>query len=339
MSGGPRWISEADVVAALDMGAAIAALRDGLAAEARGDATNMVKTHAVWGTGHTLHAIGATFPGDGFVGTKTWAHTAGGAEPLLVLFRAEDGGVEAIIEAFALGQLRTAAVSGLATDLLAAEGASVLAIIGTGKQALPQVAAVAAVRPLAEVRVFSPDPDHRAAFARRVEAELGLPAVAVVSAAAAVDGAGVVTLATRATTPFLDSRMATSGSHINAIGAITPERAEFVPDVLERCDVVTADSVDQARSLSSELRTHFTGQDARHSWDRVIPLHTLVADVAGRPPGADLTLCKAMGMGISDLALGLAVLRHCREDQLRPRTEVPARVRVPLRLRTVRSVR
>src|SRR4051812_13512533 len=112
------WISEAEVASVLDMAAAIEAIRAGLAAEARGDAVNMVKTHTAW-DGHTLHAIGAVFSHAGVVGTKTWAHTAGGAAPLLILFDAGDGSVRAVIEAFALGQLRTASVSRVATDPLA----------------------------------------------------------------------------------------------------------------------------------------------------------------------------------------------------------------------------
>ena len=80
----PLWITEADVVGLMDMGDAINALEKGLLAEARGDAVNMVKTHATWGNGSTLHAIGALFPKEGFVGTKTWAHTEGGASPLLI---------------------------------------------------------------------------------------------------------------------------------------------------------------------------------------------------------------------------------------------------------------
>src|SRR6185437_8817805 len=97
----PLWIREAEVTSLLDMGEAIAALEAGLKLEAAGAAENMVKTHAVWGGGHTLHAIGAIFPEAGFVGTKTWAH-AGGANPLLLLFDAHDGQLKAIIEAFAL---------------------------------------------------------------------------------------------------------------------------------------------------------------------------------------------------------------------------------------------
>jgi len=198
----------------------------------------------------------------------------------------------------------------------------VLAIIGTGKQALPQVAAVAAVRPIREVRVHSPNPEHRDALVHRIGYDLSITAVDVPSVGAAVEGADIITLATRANSPFLAPSMVSPGAHINAIGAITPERAEFDPALLERAAVVTADSVEQARRLSAELR----------DWDAITPLCELVAAGQGRPAGADITLLKAMGMGISDLALGLAVLRAAEDADLgRP---IPGRERAPLRLRS-----
>jgi len=164
----PLWISESDVVSLMDVGDAINALERGLLAEARGDAQNMVKTHATWGQGSTLHAIGAVFPKEGFAGTKTWAHTEGGATPLLILFDSESGALKAVVEAFALGQMRTGGASGVATRWLAAEGADEFAIVGTGKQAITQVAAVVAVRPVKRVRVFGRDEGRRAQFAARV---------------------------------------------------------------------------------------------------------------------------------------------------------------------------
>src|SRR5262245_36796128 len=96
-SNSPLWISEADVVAMMDIGDAIAALEKGLLTEARGEAKNMVKTHVAWGNGATLHAIGAVFPNQGFAGTKTWTHTPGGATPLLIMFDSETGSLKAII--------------------------------------------------------------------------------------------------------------------------------------------------------------------------------------------------------------------------------------------------
>src|SRR5262249_44907006 len=142
------WITEEQVVSLMNLPEAIEAIERGLLLEAQGEAKNLVKTHVAWANGGTLHAIGAVFPEAGFAGAKTWSHTPGGATPLLVLFDSKTGALKAIIEAFALGQMRTAGASGVATRWLAAEGADDFAIIGTGKQALAQVAAVIAVRPI-----------------------------------------------------------------------------------------------------------------------------------------------------------------------------------------------
>src|SRR5215468_10623634 len=127
---GPLWITEADVTDALSLPDAIKALEAGLVLEAAGTARNMEKTHQIWGGHHTLHAIGAVVEGAQMVGTKTWAHTAGGATPLVTLWNSETGKLEAVIEAFALGQMRTGGISGVATDRMAARDADELAIVG-----------------------------------------------------------------------------------------------------------------------------------------------------------------------------------------------------------------
>src|SRR5713101_2185773 len=193
----PLWISEAEVVSMMDMGDAIKALEKGLLTEAKGDAANMVKTHVAWDGGSTLHAIGAVFPNEGFAGTKTWTHTASGAAPLLILFDSRTGALKAIVEAFALGQLRTASASGAATNWLAAKDADDFAIIGTGKQALTQVADVLAVRPIRRIRVVVRNEERRSNVVHRVKKEVELETVACGSIAEAVKGAAIVTLATR----------------------------------------------------------------------------------------------------------------------------------------------
>ena len=311
------WITEAEVTALINLRDAIAALERGLADEAAGGAVNMEKTHATFGRGDTLHAIGATMAAQGIVGTKTWAHTEGGANPLLILFDAADGRVLAVIEAFALGQLRTAALSAIATRRLAAPQACEMAVIGAGKQALAQVAAVAVVRRLRRVRVASRNPENAAAFAKRAGADLRLEFEPCESVAAAVKDADIITLITRATEPFLRSEMVGRGAHINAVGAVVPERAEFEPSILARCAVVAADTPAGVRSLSREFM-EFYGDDDR-AWDTVAPLSRVVVSARGRPAGADLTLFKAMGMGISDLSMGIEVLRRARiNDMGRP---------------------
>ena len=323
------WITEADVVSMMDLSGAIEALEKGLVAEARGNAQNMVKTHVEFDGGSTLHAIGAAFHVDGFVGTKTWAHTKGGATPLLILFDGRDGSLKAVIEAFALGQLRTAAASGAATKWLAAEDAGEFAIIGTGKQALPQVAAVLAVRSVKRVRVFGRNRERLDAFVARVCKEFDLEAMPANSIAEALDGAGIVTVATRATEPIVSAGMVARGAHVNTIGAIVPSRAELSTDVLARAGRIVADSVPQARKLSREFIEFFGSDEAR--WQRVESLASVVAGRLRRAPADDLTIFKSLGMGISDLALGIELYRTAAANNLGYGIEHPRKV--PPRLR------
>jgi len=305
----PLWITEADVVEALSLPEAIPALEAGLALEAAGTARNMAKTHQIWGGHHTLHAIGAVVEGANIVGTKTWAHTAGGATPLVTLWNSDTGRLEAIIEAFALGQMRTGGISGVATARLANKDANDLAIIGTGKQAMTQVVAAAAVRPLKRIRVFSPTAENRRAFLARLEKLF--PTVSLVEAPSveeAVKDAPIITLVTRARTPVLTARMIAPGAHLNAVGAITPEREEFTQDVFDRASAIAVDMVDSVKSLGAEFQKRFGSGD----WSKVHPLSELVAARAERPKGADITLFKAMGMGLSDLSLGIEILSRVR---------------------------
>ncbi len=305
------WLSENEVVSLMDMGEAIEALGKGLLAEAQGQAQNMVKTHVAWNKS-TLHAIGAAFPQAGFVGTKTWAHTKGGATPLVILFDGQTGDLKAIIEAFALGQMRTASASGVATRCLATGDADEFAIIGTGKQALPQVAAVVAVRPIRCIRVFGPNKDRRSSFVNRARQEFNLEVVEAESIREAVEGAQIITTATRATEPFLTADMIAQGAHINSIGAIIPTRAEVAADVLPRCDQVVVDSKPQAQKLSRELMEYY-GSGEGH-WDQVASLANVVAGGEERSATSDLTLFKSLGMGISDLSLGMELYRKALEQ-------------------------
>jgi len=303
----PIWISEAEVVGLMHLGQAITALETGFLMESRGEAQNMIKTHVSWGH-NNLHAIGASFVGADLVGTKTWAHTQGGACPLLILFDAETGALKAIIECFALGQMRTAGISGLATRMLALPEASDMAIIGTGKQALAQVAAIAAVRPITRLRVYSRSMENREAFIQKVREQFTFDVVNAPSIQAAVDGAHVITLVTRATEAFLGEQMIAPRTHINAVGAITPEREEFFQDVFDRCSLIAVDSLPSTQKLSKEMITKFGGESS--GWERVQPLSALLANGVHRGNSDDLTLFKAMGVGISDLSLGAALYQR-----------------------------
>lgn len=326
----PIWVSEADVVASMHMRQAIEALEIGLRSEAAGTARNMVKAHLTWGQGNTLHAIGAVDEVANVCAAKSWAHTAAGATPLLILWEAQTGALLAIIEAFALGQMRTGAMSGVATRVMAAPDADTMAIIGTGKQAIAQVAAVAAVRDLTALFVYSPSPDSRARFCEQVRtAGFAFEVVDCATLQQATSAAAIITLVTRATGPFLTSDLPPKGSHINAVGAITPERQEFAQPLFTRAHMLAVDNVPATRALSAEFIGRFGNDDA--AWSQVRRICDLLNPRWARDDAADLTLFKAMGMGVSDLALGLHVLNWARHNGAGRGFRAPQRVSLRLR--------
>jgi alanine dehydrogenase len=317
------WISESEVVSMMDIGGAIGALERGLVAESQGNAQNMIKTHAEW-DGSSLHAIGAVFPAVGFCGTKTWAHTKDGATPLLMLFDSNNGSLKAVIEAFALGQMRTAAASGVATRWLAAAGANEFAMIGTGKQAITQVAAVLAVRPIRHIRVFSREEARRNQFVSRLRSEFEVEVTASASLREAVDGASIITVATRASDPIVFADMVQTDAHINSVGAIVPSRAEIAQDLMARATHICTDSIPQAQKLSREM-IEFFGKDPA-KWSAVQPLANIVANRFTRNGSENLTLFKALGVGISDLSLGIELYVTAVSSGLGYRFAAPQRV-------------
>jgi ornithine cyclodeaminase len=197
---------------------------------------------------------------------------------------------------------------------MAREDADTFALFGTGKQAMTQLAAVAAVRTLRRVRVFGRDADRRAKFvAAAARHEFGFELEPVSDVRDASAGAQIITLVTRARQAFLDSGMVDRGAHINAVGAITPEREEFAQDLFSRAGLIAADDPPSARNLSKEFRDRFGTSD--EAWKGVVPLSQLVAAGRARPADCDISIFKAMGMGISDLALAIELLRRAREEK------------------------
>ena len=221
-----------------------------LVAEARGEASALDKTHVGLGHGHGLHAVGGVLEGAGVAGTKTWAHTGVARRPLLVLFGHErwsaprrHRGVRARAAPHQRdlgnrhGSTRTRPTRRCSRS--SAPAAKRWRRRGGGRRT-----------PIHEVRVFSLHDHSREALAERVEQELAVPAVATVALEDATASADVITLVTRATEPFLHDEHVAAGSHINAVGAITLDRAEFDTALLRRCDLVVCDSVSQARVLA-----------------------------------------------------------------------------------------
>src|SRR6476646_10250297 len=163
---------------------------------------------------------------------------------LIVLFRPETGEPLAVMDGRLITEMRTAAASAVATDLLARRDASVLAILGSGVQAGSHLEALGLVRTVREVRVWSPR------NASRFAADHGV--VAAASAEEAVRGADLIVTATSATTPVLHGEWVSPGAHVNAVGACRPDWRELDDALLGRARV-WVDSAEAALRESGDV--------------------------------------------------------------------------------------
>jgi ornithine cyclodeaminase len=200
-------------------------------------------------------------------------------------------------------------MTGVGTRWLARPDADDMALIGSGTQAITQVAAVNAVRPLRRVRVWSPTADKRRAFCAELARQFAFEVAESPTLEAATQGASIVTLVTRAKDPFLHARLLAPGAHLNAVGAILPANAEFHQDVFDRVGAIAVDDVPNLQKASREFIDRF---GAGGDWSRVQPLGALIAANRPRPPDCDVSLFKAMGMGLSDLSVAVMVLERAR---------------------------
>ncbi len=312
-------LTEAEVVRLLPMAEAIGQMRAAFAALARGEAQNQARRRMVLPTGAVLHSMAGAW--GGYFGAKLYStHPRSGAHFLFLLYRAEDGQPLALMEANHLGQIRTGAASGLATDLLAAREASTLGMIGSGFQARTQLEAVAAVRKLRRVRVWSPTREHREHFAEEYRGKLEADVRAAASAREAVEGAEIVVTATSAREPVLEADWVAAGAHINAIGSNHARRRELPAQLVRRAGLIVVDSIEQARIESGDLLPAL--DDADWQSKRLVELKDIVAGGAWgeRPPGAT-TLFKSHGLGLEDVAAAARIYEKALEEGCG--TEIP----------------
>jgi alanine dehydrogenase len=211
----------------------------------------------------------------------------------ILLFEPETGEPLVTMDGRLITEVRTAAVSAVATDHLARATASVLAIIGSGAQARSHLEALRLVREFREVRVWSPR--RAAAFAE----EHGVDAAA--SAEEAVRGADVVVTATTSPTPVLSGEWLSPGAHINAVGAPRPDWRELDDEVLRRAKVY-ADSREAAMKESGDVIA---------AKEVVAEIGEVVSGVEqGRRSLEEVTLFKSLGLAVEDVATAELVYRN-----------------------------
>ncbi len=295
----PIYLSESDVGRLVTIKDAMAALEALFATWGQPSTTNLPRQRAPL-PGGAFNLMGAAYGAKGVHGLKAYAGVKG-AQFHALLYSSLDGSLKAVIEADLFGQMRTGAASGIATRLLANAHARTLGVIGTGKQSRMQVAAVCTVRPIRQVRVFSRTAEHREAYARSLQSELGVEVVPASTAQACVAEADVVVTITKSAEPVCRAEWLAEGAHVNVAGANSDARREVDAETVLRAAVKVTDHVAQAKEEAAEFRALVAA--GKLEWSAIRELGELVTGKAkGRTSPSELTLFKSLGIALEDVA-------------------------------------
>jgi ornithine cyclodeaminase len=260
-----------------------------------------------------LHILQGAVPSMGVFGYKAYTSSREGVRFLVYVFNAERGNLEAIVEANHLGMMRTGAAGGVAAKWLAREDAKVAGLFGAGWQAQGQLEALAAVRRLERVKVFSRTAEKLAKFCAKMRARLSLDVVPAASTEDAVKGSDIVVTITTSATPVFDGEWLAAGTHVNAAGSNSLLRQEIDETTVRRAQAVVVDSRPSALKEAGDLlpalekgRLHLGG------------LTELGEVIAGTRPGRtsreQITLFESQGMAMQDLVIAAHLMRLAREQ-------------------------
>lgn len=224
---------------------------------------------------------------------------------LVAIIDPETGQMLAIMDGTYLTALRTGAVSGAATDLLARPDSRVLVAIGAGAQGATQIAAVCAVRPIE--RIIAVDRDQAILDRLRDNLSRDWPEVVdrleTTTDAGAVRDADIICTATTSCTPVFTDADVQPGTHINAVGAFTPEMQELPPETVVRATVIV-DAVEAVLAEAGDFIIPLeAGQVSRDKFERELGM-VAAGSAPGRANAEEITLFKSVGNAVQDMAVG-----------------------------------
>jgi ornithine cyclodeaminase len=229
---------------------------------------------------------------------------------LVTVLDAQTGRPVAVLDGTSVTTIRTSAASAVAASVLARPGSRTLAVLGSGVQAKAHLAALSRVLDLAEVRIWSPSAEHRAAAAGPAAGTPGAAGPATrahESAEEAVRGADVIACCTSSLTPVLDVSWLAEGATVISIGSFAPGRHEVPAELAIRADAVVVDDVPTALEDAGPVIAAAAADDdfAR----RLISLGAVVAGLrAARQADTDLLYYNSVGLGVQDAAAALAIV-------------------------------
>lgn len=340
----PRLIQPGEIRGIVGMAEAIEAVRLGFREWGKDPQINAPRRRVHIPTGVRVSVHQGGVPAAGVTGLMThceWVKPLSDHQeyprlnhPVTVLYDAAEGELKAIIigeitcselpDNVAVTGLRTAATSAVGTDLLARKDAERVGILGSAGQARNHLVALARIRNIKEVRVYSRTAANCRKFAQEMGPLLNIDVRPVASAEAAVRGVDVILTATNSSVPVFDGNWLEPGVHVTTIvgsnvglvqgGFTKVKRREIDDTTLQRSDVIGIASVQQA--IQDEQGDIFDPvQKGIIRWGQIIEIGEIVAGKReGRTRPEQITLFKNnAGQGVADVTLGALVLRKAEE--------------------------
>lgn len=272
--------------------------------------------------GSSLYMYGYAEPADA-LGIKIVSNFPKNAEQglpstpsTMVLMDAQTGTVCALLDGTYFTRLRTGALAGAATKLLARKESSVFTIFGTGGQALEQIEAVLAVRPIKHVQIVGRSREKSERLAAQVQAAHDVFCTAEVPADEAAASADIITTVTGAYTPLFDGNLVRPGTHINAVGSCTPQQAEIDGKLIARAGKIYADTLDgvfheagdlmQALASGAITEKNITGELGQ----------LILGQTPGRTDKEEITFFDTTGTAILDLVTAKQIYDRARDLQI-----------------------
>ena len=307
----PIFLNETDVRQLLTMPLALDAVEEAHSELSLGKAIDVPRQRTRLPQ-TALHLLQGAMPGRDAIGYKAYTSNRSGVRFLVHVFSAATGGLRVVLEADFLGMMRTGAASGVATRWLSRPDAEILGVFGAGWQAEGHLEAIAAVRPLRRVKVFSRNVERLVAFCSKMAERLKIEVVPASSAEETVRGSDIVSTITTSAMPLFEAAWLSPGTHINAAGSNSLIRREVGEDVLKLSRPIVVDSVDSALKEAGDLLPAM--EKGRLSERQLVELgDVIVGRHPGRSTADEITLFESQGMAIQDISLAVRLEALARE--------------------------
>lgn len=230
---------------------------------------------------------------------------------LVAVLDRDTGQPAALLEGTALTTRRTAAGSALAVDLLARKDSRSLAVLGSGTQGIAHARAISRVRPLTQLRVWSPTPSHREAAGAQLATELGCDVQATQTAEEAARGADIVAACTNSREPVVRGGWLGPGCTVVSVGSFQRDRCEVDPEVITRSATVAVDDLATGAEHAGPIVQALAAGDLTQ--DTLVGLGDVACGHArGRHAERDIVFYNSVGLGIQDAAAAEAVVDRAR---------------------------